>query len=44
MGERSNTSGQDRKFTVGIAEPGYADHRVESELLEPFGAEVRFLR
>ncbi|MDR1936062.1 MAG: C-terminal binding protein [Candidatus Accumulibacter sp.] len=35
---------QDRKFVVGITEPGYADHRVESALLEPLGAEVRFLR
>lgn len=44
MGESSNTSGQGKKFTVGIAEPGYADYRVESELLAPYGAEVRFLR
>ena len=35
MGESSNTSGQGKKFTVGIAEPGYADYRVESELLAP---------
>ncbi|MDR0576311.1 MAG: C-terminal binding protein [Candidatus Accumulibacter sp.] len=34
----------ERKFIVGITEPGYADHRAESGLLEPLGAEVRFLR
>ena len=44
MGERSNMGGLNRKIVVGIAEPGYADHRVESKLLEPLGAEVRFLR
>lgn len=44
MGARSNGSGQDKKFTVGIAEPGYRDYCVESELLAPHGAEVRFLR
>jgi D-3-phosphoglycerate dehydrogenase len=33
-----------QKTIVGITEPGYADHRVESRLLEPLGAEVRFLR
>lgn len=44
MGERSNNRELGKKFTVGIAEPGYADYRIESELLAPFGAEVRFLR
>ncbi|MDR0440185.1 MAG: C-terminal binding protein, partial [Candidatus Accumulibacter sp.] len=29
---------------VGITEPGYADHEIESRLLTPLGAEVRFLR
>jgi D-3-phosphoglycerate dehydrogenase len=38
------TSRQDRKIVVGITEPGYADHSIESKLLEPLGAEVRFLR
>jgi D-3-phosphoglycerate dehydrogenase len=33
-----------QKTIVGITEPGYADHSVESGLLEPLGAEVRFLR
>ena len=44
MGEGSNTSVQGKKFTVGIAEPGYADYRVESDMLAPYGAEVRFLK
>ena len=44
MGEGSNTSGQGKKFTVGIAEPGYADYRIESDMLAPYGAEVRFLK
>ena len=39
-----DTQDPKRKIVVGIAEPGYADHRVESELLAPLGAEVRFLR
>ncbi|GHU30924.1 D-isomer specific 2-hydroxyacid dehydrogenase family protein [Betaproteobacteria bacterium] len=34
----------DKKIVVGITEPGYTDHVVESRLLEPLGAEVRFLR
>lgn len=32
------------KFVVGITEPGYAGHDIENRLLEPLGAEVRFLR
>ena len=32
------------KFLVGITEPGYADHRVEAEMLTPLGAEVRIIR
>jgi D-3-phosphoglycerate dehydrogenase len=36
--------GKNKKIVVGITEPGYADHDAESRLLEPLGAEVRFLR
>lgn len=39
----STVSGK-RRIVVGIAEPGYADHRVETEVLAPIGAEVRVLR
>ncbi len=44
MDTQSDIEGQNRRAVVGIAEPGYADHRVERELLEPLGVEVRFLR
>jgi D-3-phosphoglycerate dehydrogenase len=44
METRGEDGGQGRKFVVGITEPGYADHDVENRLLEPLGAEVRFLR
>jgi D-3-phosphoglycerate dehydrogenase len=40
----SDTVRQDRKAVVGITEPGYADHEVENRLLQPLGAELRFLR
>ena len=33
-----------RKRLVGIAEPGYADHSIEFDILKPLGAEVRILR
>ena len=39
-----STSSEARKPVVGIAEPGYADHSVERNFLEPLGAEVRILR
>ncbi len=39
----ASSNEKSKKFTVGIAEPGYADYRVEREMLAPYGAEVRFL-
>ena len=35
---------QQAKFLVGITEPGYAEHCVETEMLTPLGAEVRIIR
>ena len=32
------------KFVVGITEPGYSDHRVEADVLQAIGAEVRILK
>ncbi len=40
----ASTAKPPRKKVVGITEPGYADHSVERNLLEPLGAEVRILR
>jgi D-3-phosphoglycerate dehydrogenase len=42
--ETYDSGRQNRKFVVGITEPGYADHEIESRLLQPLGAEVKFLR
>lgn len=42
--EHCSSGRPEKKFIVGITEPGYADHSIEAEILEPLGAEVRVLR
>lgn len=37
-------AGKNKKITVGITEPGYADYRIEAGILEPLGIEIRLLR
>jgi len=44
MDTRGEAGRRGGKFVVGITEPGYADQEVEKRLLEPLGAEVRYLR
>ena len=39
-----SSGGVDKRFVVGITEPGYVDHSIEAEILKPAGAEVRILR
>ena len=40
---RGVPTGRSGKITVGITEPGYASHRIETEILKPLGVEVRRL-
>lgn len=41
--ERANGPEKKMRPVVGITVPGYADHSVEANILEPLGAEVRIL-
>lgn len=44
MEKCSSACQKNKRVLVGIAEPGYADHSVEAEILAPVGAEVRVLK
>lgn len=44
MSDACAVASKNEKITVGITEPGYADHGIEAKILEPLGVEIRLLR